>query len=70
MHDFSQRGDFIQTYWKDTPSRPTHQPSKDLYGIGIGPKGTDVLLGSGFTYGEALRAAQAKIAADFPGKHL
>lgn len=68
MRDFTHRGKFVSTYWKETGKAPK-PPEWSLFGIGLND-GQDVLLGRGKDISSCLVAAQKKLAEEFPGRFI
>ena len=65
MWDFTQRGKFVSTHWKETGKAPN--PTEwSLFGIGL-KDGQDVVLGRGKDMSACLVAAQKKLSEEFPG---
>ena len=69
MHDFTQRGTFVNTYWKQTKAAPERN-EWTLSGIGLAPDGGDVELARAPTHADCLVAAQAKLKVEFPGRFI
>lgn len=69
MHDFTQRGTFVNTYWKQTKAAP-ERDEWALFGIGLDKDGNDVELGRGPSHADCLVQAQAKLAAEYPGRFI
>lgn len=68
MRDFTQRGTFVNTYWKETGKAPS--PTEwALFGVGLND-GQDVELGRGKDHHACLVAAQKKLAVEFPGRFI
>lgn len=69
MRDFTQRGNFVNTYWKEAGKAPS--PTKwELYGVGLSPEGKDVLLAEGTSHADCLIAAQRKLAVEYKGRFI
>ena len=69
MHDFTQRGTFVTTYWTKTKAAPERE-EWTLSGIGLAPDGDDVELARAPTIADCLVAAQAKLKVEFPGRFI
>ena len=69
MHDFTQRGTFVPTAWRQTGA-PPNKTEWELWGISLAGDGTDVLLGRGASHADCLVQAQAKLAAEYPGRFI
>ena len=69
MHDFTQRGTFVPTAWKQTGAAP-NKTEWELHGIGLGEDQSNVLLGRGASHADCLVQAQAKLAAEYPGRFI
>lgn len=69
MHDFTQRGTFVNTYWKQTKAAP-ERDEWTLFGIGLAEYGNDVELGRGPSHADCLVQAQVKLAAEYPGRFI
>lgn len=69
MRDFTQRGTFVNTYWKQTGAAP-NATEWSLYGVSLDADGNDVLLASGPDHASCLVAAQKKLAVEFPGRFI
>lgn len=69
MHDFTQRGTFVPSAWRQA-SAPPNKTEWELWGISLAGDGTDVLLGRGPTHADCLVQAQAKLAAEYPGRFI
>lgn len=68
MRDFTQRGTFVNTYWKETGKAPA-PVEWALFGMGL-DKGQDVELGRGKDHAACLIVAQKKLAEEFPGRFI
>lgn len=68
MHDFTQRGTFVPTSWRQTGA-PPNKTEWELWGIDL-EFGEDVLLGRGASHADCLVQAQAKLAAEYPGRFI
>ena len=66
MHDFTQRGTFVNTYWKQTKAAP-ERDEWALFGVSLDKDGNDVELARADTLAECLVAAQAKLKVEYPG---
>ena len=51
MHDFTQRGTFVNTYWKQTKAAP-ERDEWALFGISLDKDGNDVELARAATHAE------------------
>ena len=69
MHDFTQRGTFVNTYWKQTKAAP-ERDEWALFGVSLDKDGTDVELARAATHAECLVAAQAKLKVEYPGRFI
>lgn len=69
MHDFAQRGTFVNTYWKQTKAAP-ERDEWTLFGIGLGKDGDDVELARAPTHADCLVLAQVKIKTEYPGRFI
>ena len=69
MHDFTQRGTFVPTSWRQTGAPPS-KTEWELWGISLAGDGTDVLLGRGAYLADCLVQAQDKLAAEYPGHFI
>lgn len=69
MHDFTQRGTFVNTYWKQTKAAP-ERDEWSLFGMGLGAGGADVVLATGPDHASCLVAAQQKLSVEFPGRFI
>lgn len=69
MQDFTQRGTFEPTAWRQTGA-PPNKTEWELWGISLAGDGTGVLLGRAATLADCLVQAQAKLAAEYPGRFI
>ena len=69
MRDFTQRGTYVPTAWS-VSSAPPDKYEVELYGIGLGEDGSNVLLAKGPTYAECLVQAQAVLKEKYPGRFI
>lgn len=69
MRDWTQRGTFINTYWKQTGAAP-NRTEWTLFGIGLGEDGSDKVLGVGPDHVACLIAAQQEIKINHPGRFI
>lgn len=69
MNDFTQRGTFVPTAWSIS-SAPPNKYEVELYGIGLGEDGSNVLLAKGPSYAECLVQAQAVLKEKYPGRFI
>lgn len=69
MRDFTQRGNFVNTYWKQTKAAP-ERAEWALFGVSLDNDGNDVELARAATHAECLVAAQAKLKVEYPGRFI
>lgn len=69
MHDFTQRGSFVPTSWKQSGAAPS-KTEWELHGIGLGADQSNVLLGKGATHADCLVQAQATLKEHYPGRFI
>lgn len=69
MHDWTQRGTHVPTYWKQTAAAP-NPAHWELWGVNLGPVGEDVLLGAGPDHAACLPEAQRKLKEHYPGRFI
>ena len=69
MHDFTQRGTFVPTSWRQTGA-PPNKTEWELWGISLAGDGTDALLASAATHADCLVQAQATLKEHYPGRFI
>ena len=69
MNDFTQRGTFVPTAWRQTGA-PPNKTEWELWGISLADVDTDALLARATTMAECLVQAQIKLAAEYPGRFI